>query len=151
MGRPTRWRITVFIFLIIVSIACGLLWLKSLDNERVSTKETKYFGWGCLIAAFLAAYLYSEDRKQSSISHGEQIHFNGSNDDIYRPYYTLQYTLPAYDGYGNKVCNVEIKSNSKGELFAFPNGDSSPKEFWNAPYGSPGTYCCVWGGGFIYF
>lgn len=140
-------------FLVIVSIVCGLLWLKSIDKEGNSAKETKYFGWGCLIAAFLALYVYSENDRQnksSYVSHGEQIHFDRIDDD-FRPHYTLQYTLPAFDSNGNKVCDVDIKSDSKGELFAFPDRGSRPEEFWTAPYGTPGTYSCRWGGGFIYF
>lgn len=137
-------------FLIIISIVCGIFWLKSIDKGGNTTKDTKYFGWICLIAAGLALYVYSENDKKSKMehtSHSEKIHFGGNISS----HYTFLYTLPAYDGNGVKVCDVDIKSNSDGKLFAFPNGSSSPQEFWDAPYDSPGTYSCTWGGMYIYF
>lgn len=146
--------------LIIISIGCGLLWLKGIGEERTDlSKNAKYFGWACLIFAGIALYTYSEQDRTRHLTHGEKIPFVGKANESFitpgtpQPPYTYLYRVPAYDGSGNLMgFDVIVKSDANGNLFAFPNGTTTPTTFQqHYCYDSPGTYFCSYGGGFIYF
>lgn len=120
---------------------------KSNDKDA---KKSALLCLGLSLILGIVGFNFSDDESKSNTngySHGEQITFDGHLNE-----YKYEYTLPAYDGNGNYMCDVEMKS-SNGNLYAFPNNASRPVKYWSAPYNSPYacTYSCVWGGGYIYF
>ena len=119
-------------------------------SDDKDAKKSALLCLGLSIILGIAGFNYTDDDTKSqsnTYSHGEYIPFNGHLNE-----YKYEYSLPAYDGNGNYMCDVEMKS-SNGKLYAFPNKTSRPVNYWNAPYNAPNacTYSCAWGGGYIYF
>lgn len=120
--------------------------------SKSKDKDAKKNSLLCLGLAFILGFTgYNISDKSGKIdsgfSQGQQITFKGHIEE-----YSYEYTLPAYDGRGNYVCDVVMKSKG-GYLYAFPNNSSHSVNYWTAPYNAPYacTYSCVWGGGYIYF
>lgn len=75
------------LFLIIVGLVCGFVWINSINKKDGSVnKNGKYFGWGCIVAIILVFYVSDQQKKEPKRTgthiNGEQIHFGGSSSEF---------------------------------------------------------------------
>lgn len=97
------------IILILLSVICGIIWLKSIDKEGTVSNKGKIFGWSCILLAGFALYSHSENSKFSTTDHSDikPIHFGSSDGFRHYPCKVGGCLCTSYEAKGiyNSFCN----------------------------------------------